>query len=90
MIWNVKKNEEEIEVLCLQYNIDINLNKNVLKHISYQELYSKIKYLESIGIDITINGILHEIFSMSSLNMRAKYGISLEEVIEAFYISRKK
>ena len=38
MIWSVKKNQKEISELCNNTNIDVNINKDILKHISIQEL----------------------------------------------------
>ena len=88
MIWNVRKNKEEVNYICSQYNIDININKLVLSHISVQELSSKISYLEQKGINIVDEkGNLHEMFSMSNINMQTRYGISLKELINTYYIS---
>ena len=88
---NKRKNKEEINCICAQYNIDININKKVLAHISIQELSSKISYLEQKGINIVDEeGILHEIFSMSNINMQTKYGVSLEELINTYYISHSE
>ena len=36
------------------------------------------------------SGKLHEIFSMSSVNMQIKYGISLEELINTYYKSEER
>ena len=88
MIWNVRKNKEEVNYICSLYNIDININKLVLSHISIQELSSKISYLKQKEINvIDESGNLHEIFSMSNINMQTKYGVSLGELINTYYIS---
>ena len=52
MIWNIKKNKEEIDNVCTQYNIDKNKNKYILSHVSIQELQSKIEFLKSHNIPI--------------------------------------
>ena len=91
MIWNVKKNKLEINNLCAQYNIDIAKNQTILSHISIQEFQSKIDFLKANNIPIIDPfGLLIDIFSMSSLDIKAKYGISLEELIRKYYIKNQK
>lgn len=91
IVLNVKKTKEEIKNICTMYNINYQKNKTILSHISIQELQSKIEFLQSRNISITNeDGLLHEIFSMSSINMKEKYGISLEEIICEYYIKEKK
>ena len=87
MIWNVKSNKEQIQSICLENNIDFNINKKVLDHISVQELISKIAFLQENDISVTnLDGKLNEIFSMSNINMQVMYGISLEELIDKYYL----
>lgn len=94
MVWAEKKYKNiEIPMICVNYNIDIDKNYDVLKNISIQELKIKIEYLKSNKIRLyNNNGILHEIFNMSSKDMKKKYGISLEEMISMYKIkdNRKK
>ena len=91
MIWNVKSNKEQIKSICLENNIDFNINKKVLDHISVQELISKIAFLQENGISVTnLDGKLSEIFSMSNINMQVMYGISLEELIDKYYLKDMK
>jgi len=93
IIWNIKKNKEEIKNCCLLYNIDYKLNENILKNISLTELESKILYLIDNKIPYLNNeGLLHEIFSMSNLNLEVKYGINLEKMITNYskYIKKGK
>ena len=89
MIWNVYSNKDKIKEICDNYDIDMEINKVLLEHISYQELQAKINYLLSINENIAKNAKLHEIFSMSSLNMKVEYGITLEELINEYYINEK-
>ena len=90
MIWNVKKNKEEIQLLCTEYGIDYQKNQSVLKRISTQEFCSKVNYLlNQSEMIVNQDGRIHEIFSMSSSEMFEKYGIHLEELI-LNEISRKK
>ena len=87
---SVKQNNDAIENICTQYNINIEKNKTVLKHISIQELQTKIEFLSTFNIPIVDeNGLLIDIFSMSSPDMKEKYGISLEELINEYYIKKQ-
>ena len=91
MIWNTKKNKEEIVDVCLIYNIDFDKNKTILEHISIQELQSKIGFLKSQNISLTDEtGLLIDIFSMSNRDMKEKYGVRLEEMIDEYYVKNKK
>lgn len=45
----------------------------------------KIKFLMDNNIPITENGILNEIFSMSSEALKEKYGLSLVNLIDRYY-----
>ena len=77
--------------MCTQYNIDITINKKVTSRISIQELQSKIAFLEDNNMKVVNEeGLLYEIFSMSSQNMNEKYNISLEELINKYYINKQK
>ena len=90
MIWSVRLNREEVENICISNNIDIKTNKIIIKHISIQELKSKIAYLNSLNIKVVDNeGKLHEIFNMSNADMKEKYGISLTELINNYYIKER-
>jgi hypothetical protein len=87
MIWDVKDNKEKIGNICSIYGINIDINKSILEHISIQELSSKINYLLDNNISIVDSeGKLHEIFSMSNINMQAKYNVSLEDLVNKYYI----
>ena len=71
--------------------IDEEINKDILNHISLIELQSKIKYVTDMGaLPIDDNGRLVDIFSMSSLDMEVKYGISLEAIIESYEVSNTR
>ena len=59
-------------------------------NISNRELVSKINYLNSLGVSLTINNHLHPIFSMGNINMQARYGISLETLLTEYLILNEK
>ena len=89
MIWDAKLNQNEIREVCIANNIDYKKNKKVLDVIPCKVLIAKINYLLEKNIPLTENGILHEIFSMSSPNMKVKYGFTLEEMVTTYYHERK-
>ena len=71
--------------------IDEEINKDILNHISLIELQSKVKYITDRGaIPVDKDGHLIDIFSMASTDIEAKYGISLEALIEAFEVENTR
>lgn len=84
-----KKNIEDIiykREICKTFNIDIKLNQEIIDRISKLELISKIKYLikENNMPILDNNGNLVDIFTMSSLDIEEKYGISLDTIISTY------
>lgn len=71
--------------------IDEEINKDILNHISLIELQSKVKYITDRGaLPVDKDGHLIDIFSMASSDIEAKYGISLEALIEAFEVENTR
>ena len=71
--------------ICMQYNIDLNINDKIIERISKIELISKINYLEENNLELVDNaGKLIDIFSMSSIDIKDNYGISLESIINTY------
>ena len=71
--------------------IDEEINKDILNHISLIELQSKVKYITDRGaLPVDKDGHLIDIFSMASADIEAKYGISLEALIEAFEVENTR
>ena len=71
--------------ICMQHNIDLNINDKIIERISKIELISKINYLEENNLELVDNaGKLIDIFSMSSIDIQDKYGISLEAIIDTY------
>ena len=83
MIWNIRKNKDEVKDLCDEYGIDYKKEKSILKK-SYLELYAKINFLKANNIPIVLEGKLHEIFFMADLNMQAKYQVTIASLIETY------
>ena len=91
MVWNIKNNQNQVQEICNVNNININVNKDILSHISIQELVSKIGYLKANNIKLTDNsGKLHQIFNINSVDLEKKYGISFEDLITTYYLDKNK
>ena len=89
MVWDVKKNREEVKNVCTEYGINVKKNSKIIKNIPLKEFKSKIEYLRVQGIPYVTNGVLHEIFSMSSRDIEKKYGVNLAFIITNFYVDDK-
>ncbi len=91
MVWSFRNKKNNIKhSICINHNIDEDINADILEHLTINELYSKIEYLLSLDIPIVDdNNILHEIFSMSNADMKEKYHISLEELITKYKLEKK-
>ena len=71
--------------ICMQHNINLKINDKIIERISKIELISKINYLEASNLELVDNtGKLIDIFSMSSIDIQDKYGISLETIIDTY------
>ena len=91
MVWNIKNNQNQVQEICNVNNININVNKDILSHISIQELVSKIEYLKANNVNLTDNsGKLHQIFNINSVDLEKKYGISFEDLISTYYLDKNK
>ena len=90
MIWIVRTDTEETKDICLRHGIDYKENKNIIKRIPKIEFISKSNYLLANGYSIIIDGKLHEIYSMSNVDIKQKYGLSLEEIINNYYTIENK
>ena len=89
-IINNKRKDNLYDNRWFTNRIDYKRNKSYLKHTTIQELQAKIEFLIQQGISIINDkGLLIDIFSMSSYNMKVKYGVSLEEIISEYYIKNK-
>ena len=91
MVWNIKNNQNQVQEICNVNNININVNKDILSHISIQELVSKIEYLKANNIKLTdSSGKLHQIFNINSVDLEKQYGISFEDLITNYYLEKNK
>ena len=71
--------------ICMQHNIDLKINDEIIERISKIELISKINYLEASNLELVDStGKLIDIFSMSSIDIQDNYGISLETIINTY------
>ena len=91
MVWNIKNNQNQVQEICNVNNININVNKDILSHISIQELVSKIEYLKTNNIKLIDNsGKLHQIFNINSVDLEKEYNISFEDLITNYYLDKNK
>ena len=91
MVWNIKNNQNQVQEICNVNGINIKVNKDILSHISIQELVSKIEYLKSNNIKLTdSSGKLHQIFNINSVDLEKQYGISFEDLITNYYLEKNK
>ena len=91
MVWNIKNNQNQVQEICNVNGINIRVNKDILSHISIQELVSKIEYLKSNNIKLTdSSGKLHQIFNINSVDLEKQYGISFEDLISTYYLNKNK
>ena len=91
MVWNIKNNQNQVQEICNVNNVNINVNKDILSHISIQELVSKIEYLKANNIKLTdSSGKLHQIFNINSVDLEKQYGISFEDLITNYYLEKNK
>lgn len=91
MIWSVRSNLKEVMEICNRYNINYDKNKLVLKNISVEVLQSKIKFLLANNMClVNSDGKLDKIFSISSVDMKERFGVTLEEVINEYYKDKER
>ena len=91
MIWSVRSNSKEVMEICNRYNINYDNNKLVLKNISVEVLQSKIKFLLANNMClVNSDGKLDKIFSISSVDMKERFGVTLEELINEYYKDKER
>ena len=97
MIWKKNKSKNggrrniSFESFFKFDGFDFEKNQSVLSHISVIEFKVKIDFLEEQGYHIVDEeGKLHEIFSMSSMNMKLRYGVSLEDLVNMYCKGKNK
>lgn len=81
MIWNVSSNYAKIKEIFKANSINYRKYIGLVKHLSIIEFESKINFLIKNGYDIIVGAQLHEIFNMSDINMKVKYGVVREDLI---------
>ena len=84
MIWNVSDNYSRIKEILQSRGINYRKHMSYLKQYSVIEVEAKMKYLISKGYAIIEKSKLHEIFNMSDINMKIKYGVSREDLIREY------
>lgn len=90
MIWNVSDNYSRIKEILQNKGINYRKHMTYLKQYSVIEVEAKIKYLVDNGYAIIDGKKLHEIFNMSDINMKVKYGVTKEDLISKYLGIEKK
>jgi len=93
MIWSLHDNNHEINTLFELYGIKKFLNKNQLKQLKNypaKEVEVKLSYLVKNGLPVIKDEKINEIFFMSNLNVEAKYGLRIKELVTKQYINKEK
>ena len=87
MIWELRKNKEQIEAICASHGITLD-KKSPLYKKSATELRCKMAYLESIDVPIfEQNGEsqkLNPIFFMSDVDMQEKFHVSMSDLVHTY------
>ena len=87
MIWEPRKNKEQIEAICASHGITLSKNSPLYKK-SATELRCKMAYLESIDVPIfEQNGEsqkLNPIFFMSDVDMQEKFHVSMSDLVHTY------
>ena len=87
MIWEPRKNKEQIEAICASHGITLD-KKSPLYKKSATELRCKMAYLESIDVPIfEQNGEsqkLNPIFFMSDVDMQEKFHVSMSDLVHVY------
>lgn len=90
LIWSPRQNLTAIYIYIAKNNLNIDkqLNRDILNRISLLEFKAKINYLinEKHLPLVDASNHLHEIFTMSSLDIQnnPKYNLTLEEIINLY------
>ena len=90
MIWNVSDNYSRIKEILQSRGINYRKHMGYLKQYSVIEVEAKIKYLINNGYAIIDKSKLHEIFNMSDIHMKLKYGVTREDLIRDYLGLEKK
>ncbi len=90
MIWNVSDNYSRIKDILKDNGINYRKHMSYLKQYSVIEVETKIRFLLDKGYAIIVDNQLHEIFKMSDINMKVKYGVSREDLIREYLGTIKK
>ena len=87
MIWEPRKNKEQIEAICASHGITLD-KKSPLYKKSATELRCKMAYLESIDVPVFEQDgesqKLNPIFFMSDADMQEKFHVSMSDLVHVY------
>jgi len=87
MIWDYFDNYQKTSKISEKYKL---YHKRNLCKINARELQAKIRFMKANKIPLLINEELNGLFFMSSKNIQAKYGITLEELVNTYTPKKQK
>lgn len=91
MVWDPNDNKKLIHDLCRKYMIDIEVNFLLINRLSFQEFEAKINYCLDNNIPIMNNcRELIDIFYLLNDQLKEKYNITKEELIEDYFDINKE
>ena len=90
MIWNINKNIESKKSVVNMYGIDYEKNKMIIDKTPSQILEAKILYLLDNGLPLrNTDNSLNEIFYLSNEELKNKYNITVEDILNNYYITKR-
>ena len=81
MIWNKSDNHINNFNLCNYYHLSNKLFKNIINRYSFLELNAKICFCLDNKLHLESENEINPIFTMSSIDLKNEYNVSLEELI---------
>ena len=90
MRFNLLKDFTKIKNICLEREIDTELNKQVTHESTMEEFMAKIRLSKELKLNlIDENGKLNQIFYMNNEEFKDKFGYSVEELINKYNLDDK-
>lgn len=90
MRFNLLKDFTKIKNICLEREIDTELNKQVTHESTMEEFMAKIRLSKELKLNlIDENGKLNQIFYMNNEEFKDKFGYSVEDSISKYNLESK-
>lgn len=91
MIWDFKDNTFKVRSICKDYLTYEEFKKYrvFLTRIPVRILEAKIRYCEELKMSLIVNKRLNHIFYVSNKNLEVEYGITIEELLARYELTKK-